>query len=233
LEANVIQTKRLPRQSVLRQKARFSANMNIRFLPLLGIAACGSGESAAPTIAAPALQPATAPAITPGQTGAVSGNVLPAANPSGASAATITAFTEQGGSAGTVGQGLSTTLGTFTLNTNGNYSFTVADNAAVKALGAGTTQDVVINFTAQNSAGTAASTIKITVTGVNDIPVAGIDSVNAPTDLNAATTGNVLSNDSDLDRGTTLSVIGIAPQAPQSDAAQNASRKVGRRRSQP
>jgi VCBS repeat-containing protein len=217
----MIRSRRSSRATVTRKNVRLTVNASSSFLPFLGLAACGSGESAAPKIVAPAIQPATAPTVTQGQTGAVSGNVLPTANQSGAAAATITAITVEGGSAGTVGQALSTTLGTFTLNSNGSYSFTVADNAAVKALAVGVTQDVVINYTAQNSAGSATSTIKFTVTGMNDMPVASNDSVTAPTDINVAATGNVLSNDSDVDRGTTLSVTGITVQASQAGAAQN------------
>jgi large repetitive protein len=205
-----------------RKNSRFSANSGSSILPLLGLAACGS-DNASPSVTAPAITQVQAPTITQGQSATTSGNVLPTANQSGAAAATITAVSAQGGVSGIVGQALTTPLGTFTLNSNGSYSFVVADTNTVKALAANQTQDVIINFTAQNSAGSTTSTLKFTVTGINDAPVASNDSVTAPVIITAPVIGNVLGNDTDIDRGTTLTITNITVKAAQSGASQSAS----------
>ncbi len=189
-------------------------------LPLFVLAACGGGSGGGgtiqtPQVVPPTLTPTTPPTVTAGQTGGSTGNVLPAANQTGTSAATISAFSESGGAAGTLGQAYTTSLGTLTLNSNGAFTFTVANNAAVKALPQGATQDVVINYTAGNSAGSANSTLRFTITGINDAPVAVNDAVTAPVIVTAPITGNVLTNDSDVDRGTTLTVTGIVALSPQ------------------
>jgi VCBS repeat-containing protein len=193
-------------------------------LSLMALAACSGGASTpspapAPTVVAPTITPAAPPALVAGAA-STTGNVLPAANQSGASAATVSAVSLVGGASGTVGQPLATPLGDITLNNNGGYSFTVANNDTVKSLPNGASQDITINFTAGNSAGSASSSIKFTVTGINDVPVASNDSITAPAVITAAITGNVLGNDSDIDRGTTLVVTAITAQAAQISASQ-------------
>jgi VCBS repeat-containing protein len=192
--------------------------------PLMALAACGGGAASAPppapapTVVAPTIAPVTPPAVAPGTTTAT-GNVLPTANQSGAAAATINAVSLPGGASGTVGSALATPLGDFTLRSDGSYSFVVANNDAVKSLPNGVTQDITINFTAGNSGGNTSSSIKLTITGINDAPVATNDSITAPVVVTAPITGNVLSNDSDIDRGTTLSVTGITAQVAQVSAS--------------
>jgi VCBS repeat-containing protein len=196
-------------------------------LPLLALAACGGSAGSAPspaptpapTVVAPTIAPVTPPAVVAGAA-STTGNVLPAANQSGTSAATVSAVSIAGGATGTVGQALATPLGDFTLRNDGSYSFVVANNDAVKALPNGATQDITLNFTAGNSGGSTSSSIKFTVTGINDAPVATSDSITAPAVVTAPITGNVLGNDSDIDRGTTLSVTAIAAQAAQVGASQ-------------
>jgi VCBS repeat-containing protein len=192
--------------------------------PLMALAACGGGAASAPppapvpTVVAPTIATVTPPAVAPGTTTAT-GNVLPTANQSGAAAATINAVSLPGGASGTVGSALATPLGDFTLNSNGSYSFTVANNDAVKALPGGVSQDIIINFTAGNSGGNTSSSIKLTITGINDAPVATNDSITAPVVITGPITGNVLGNDSDIDRGTTLSVTAITAQVAQVSAS--------------
>ncbi|MBY8824498.1 Ig-like domain-containing protein [Sphingomonas colocasiae] len=87
-----------------------------------------------------------------------------------------------------------------TLNANGSYSF---DPASYDSLGAGATQAVVANYTVSDGkGGTSTSTLTITVTGVNDAPVAVDDSFSV--DEDAALSGNVALNDTDVDAGDTL-----------------------------
>lgn len=99
-----------------------------------------------------------------------------------------------------------------TLNANGTYSFDPS-NAAYQPLAAGATQVVVANYTVSDGAGgTANSTLTITLTGVNDAPVAVADVATATED-GAVVTGSVATNDSDVDNGAVLTyaLVGTAP----------------------
>jgi VCBS repeat-containing protein len=70
---------------------------------------------------------------------------------------------------------LSAPVAGLTLAASGGYSFDAA-NAAYQDLAAGQTRAVVANYTVSDGkGGTAASTLTITVTGVNDVPVAAAD----------------------------------------------------------
>ncbi|MFO6430503.1 Ig-like domain-containing protein [Erythrobacter sp. W302b] len=99
-----------------------------------------------------------------------------------------------------------------TLNADGSYSFDPS-NAAYQSLGAGATQSVVVNYTVSDGiAPPVASTLTITVTGVNDAPVAVADVATATED-GAVVTGSVATNDSDVDVGDvrTYAIVGTAP----------------------
>ncbi|MCC6074099.1 Ig-like domain-containing protein, partial [Pseudomonas sp. GCM10022188] len=134
-------------------------------------------------------------------TPAGSNSIVSARASSSASTTTVTA----GGSNVTItGQ-----YGTLTLNSSGTYTYTVDNsNATVQALhGSSNTLTETFVYTVQNTAGFKDSaTLTITVQGANDAPVAGNDSasateaggvVNAISGYNPS--GNVLSNDSDVD----------------------------------
>ena len=89
--------------------------------------------------------------------------------------------------------------GSVALNANGSFIFTPASNFN------GTT-----SFTYRANDGAATSnvaTVTITVTSVNDVPMANNDTLTVFEDANA-TVVNVLANDSDVD-GDTLSVTGV------------------------
>ena len=95
------------------------------------------------------------------------------------------------------------TYGTLTLNADGSYSYVVTD----QSLSAADT-GLVDTFTIDVTDGTATeqSTLTLNVNGQNDAPVASDDTATATaTDNGAAVTGNVLTNDSDVD-GDTLTV---------------------------
>lgn len=101
------------------------------------------------------------------------------------------------------------TLGTLTIGVDGSYSFTVAENAAVRSFGAGQTATNIFVYTpSAGSVAGAAQTFTVTVTGSNDAPVAVADT--AAVTGAAIVTGSVLANDSDTDAGTTLSVSAVA-----------------------
>ncbi len=98
--------------------------------------------------------------------------------------------------------GASPANGTVTLNADGSFTYTPAANF-----------NGTDSFTYTASDGTAVSnvaTVTITVTGVNDAPVAVNDT--ASTTEETAVSGNVLGNDTDVDPGTTLTAtLGASP----------------------
>ena len=75
----------------------------------------------------------------------------------------------------------------FTLNANGTYTLDTT-NAAYQDLNAGQTRDVVVNYqVADGQGGTAASTLTITVTGVNDGPIVSTVNLDIDDDANLNT----------------------------------------------
>lgn len=63
------------------------------------------------------------------------------------------------------------------------------------------------SYTVSDTAGaTSIAQVTMTITGANDAPVTAADMAVAQEDLNVSATGNVLSNDSDVDQGAVLSV---------------------------
>ena len=85
-----------------------------------------------------------------------------------------TGITEGSGTAGTVGQALTGTYGTLTLNSNGSYSYT-ADQSAADDLDSGDTAYDYFNYTVSDGTDTDIAVLRITVTGINDAPVAQND----------------------------------------------------------
>jgi VCBS repeat-containing protein len=123
------------------------------------------------------------------------------------------------GNAGVLGTELRGTYGWLTLNADGSYSYRLDNSmAAVQALRAGNTLLDAFSYEVIDAAGAGdRATLNIAIQGRNDTPVAQNDSNTAVEagGLNNATpgtnpSGNVLSNDSDVDgNGEVLSVIGI------------------------
>ncbi len=114
---------------------------------------------------------------------------------------------------GSVGSGVTGTYGTLTLNANGSYSY-IADQAAADALDAGDQVTDVFTYTLRDDGTPRLSdqaTITITVTGVDDDPVGVNDAgaVNEDATLSVNAGSGVLSNDTDADASSSLSVSGI------------------------
>ena len=119
---------------------------------------------------------------------------------------------EGGGTAGTVGQALTGTYGTLTLNSDGSYSY-VADQAAADDLDAEDTATDSFNYTVTSGSQTDTATIIITVTGINDPVVATNDtgSVNEDATLTVSDgSGDIIANnDTDADDSASLVVSAI------------------------
>ena len=101
------------------------------------------------------------------------------------------------------GNGSGTGNGLFTVNPDGSYSFN--PNGEFDYLAAGETETSTIDYTiSDGNGGTSTASITVTITGTNDAPVAVNDAQTFDEDTVA--TGNVLSNDSDVDDGAVLTV---------------------------
>ena len=87
------------------------------------------------------------------------------------------------------------TYGTLVLAADGSYTYT--PNAAAQALDDGETVSDAFSYTATDGTASDSATLTVDVTGLNDAPVANDDA--ASTSEDAAVSGNVLGNDTDVD----------------------------------
>jgi len=140
----------------------------------------------------------------------VTANVL--ANDSDVDAGDELTVAAVNGSAGKVGEAIAGTYGTLQLNADGSYSYALDnEKAAVQALAEGQKATDAFSYTVSDGhGGSATSTLTITVTGTNDQPLAGAD-VNAVTEDTEPNpvSGNVLSNDTDVDATDELTVSAV------------------------
>ncbi len=124
-----------------------------------------------------------------------------------------------GSASGSVGSSVSGTYGSIQIASNGSYTYTVDNsNAAVQALrtSANTLQDV-FTYTMTDAGGLTSTTeITVTIQGDNDAPVGVNDTATAVEAGGTANgtagtnpTGNVLTNDTDVDLGDTKTVTGV------------------------
>ena len=114
------------------------------------------------------------------------------------------------GTTGAVGTGLVGDYGTLTLDADGIYSY-AANASATEALAAGTVVEDVFTYTVSDGLVESSAEIRISVTGVNDAPVAVADQVNAIQGQSAVDI-NVLINDQDVD-GDALSLTLVGASA--------------------
>ena len=128
---------------------------------------------------------------------------------------------EVNGLAANVGTAVTGTYGSLTLNADGSYTYTL-DNAdpQTQALAQGASATDVFTYTVTDANGaTSSTTLTITITGTNDAPVAvadtngadavteaGVNPGNTPFAGDPSATGNVLTNDTDVDTGDTKTV---------------------------
>ncbi|GAB5606513.1 hypothetical protein TK5_25940 [Sideroxyarcus sp. TK5] len=98
-------------------------------------------------------------------------------------------------------------FGTLTLNADGSYSYSL-DNASlgVQSLAQGQVVTDTFDYAATDGITSTPSTLTVSITGTNDAPVVAADENAVQEDLSITATGNVLTNDSDIDQGTVLQV---------------------------
>ncbi|RYY25477.1 MAG: tandem-95 repeat protein [Sphingomonadales bacterium] len=94
-----------------------------------------------------------------------------------------------------------------------NNKLVFAPGADFDHLALGVTEIVTLTYTMTDEHGaTSASTVTVTITGTNDAPVAGFDT--ATTSENVSVAINVMANDTDVDDGAVLTVVGAAMTNP-------------------
>jgi len=87
------------------------------------------------------------------------------------------------------------TYGTLSLAADGSYTY--VPGAAAQGLDTGETAQDVFTYTASDGTASDTANLTVTITGLNDAPVAN-DDTNV-TDENSPVSGNVLANDTDID----------------------------------
>lgn len=125
------------------------------------------------------------------------GNVL--ANDSDVDQGTVLSVSNAGVFVGQYGQ--------LALNADGSYTYDL-DNASlgVQSLAEGQVVTETFAYEATDGIATTPSTLTVTITGTNDAPVTTVDTAAVQEDVTVTASGNVLSNDADVDQGTVLSV---------------------------
>ncbi|WP_426210238.1 VCBS domain-containing protein [Massilia sp. TWP1-3-3] len=104
--------------------------------------------------------------------------------------------------------------GALNLQKDGSYRYTLNNGAAaVQALGSAQGLDDVFAYSATDGFDTRASTLSVRISGTNDAPDAVEDVALAAEDQLAPVTGNVLTNDTDADAGTVLTVSTVGALA--------------------
>jgi len=98
--------------------------------------------------------------------------------------------------------------GSLTVLADGSYTYGL-DNAslAVQSLAAGQIVTEIFDYQTTDGLISTPSTLTVTITGSNDAPLTTVDTAAVQEDLFISTTGNVLSNDTDVDQGTILNVV--------------------------
>ena len=118
-------------------------------------------------------------------------------------------YSDSGGEPGSIAG----TYGTITIGADGSYKYVVADNSTLNALDAGDIVTDTFNYTVSDGQGeTDIATITITITGINDAPVADNEtgSVNISQTLTVTDgSSDLLDGDTDSDGSASLRISSI------------------------
>jgi VCBS repeat-containing protein len=115
------------------------------------------------------------------------------------------------GQSSSVGTAISLASGArITLNADGSYVYDTNGAFAALVIGQRTT-DTISYTTGDGAGGSAVTTLTLTIVGVNDTPVAATDTATVAENavLMATSASGLLSNDSDPDQGTSLTVSAV------------------------
>ena len=111
-------------------------------------------------------------------------------------------------------------FGTLDWSADGSFSYTLDNgNPAVQALAAGQTVTDLFDYLASDgNGGTAPARLTVTITGVNDAPLTANDTSTIAEDTTTPASGNLLTNDTDVDNGEALLLVvtevdGVTDQA--------------------
>ena len=174
-----------------------------------------SGVNDAPVAVADTATASEAGGVANGTPGVnPTGNVLTNdTDPDAGDTKTVSAVS--GAAAGVVGGTTAGVYGSLVLNTDGTYTYVVDNNAAaVQALRtASNTLTDTFTYAVRDAAGaTSSTTLTVTITGTNDVPVATVDTAAATEDATLTTTAatGVLANDTDVDAGDTKTVSAVS-----------------------
>jgi VCBS repeat-containing protein len=139
-------------------------------------------------------------------TNTATGNVLTNdTNPAGA-----TSVTEVNDSAANVGSVVQGQFGTFQINSDGTYTYTLDNNnATVDALADGETVTDTIEYTATDGTTTSSGTLTVTINGSTDPVFATVNDTNSviEDDATNTATGNVLTNDTNPAGATSVTEV--------------------------
>ncbi|MEH1787453.1 MAG: Ig-like domain-containing protein [Nostoc sp.] len=119
--------------------------------------------------------------------------------------------TQVNGNSITVNTPITLTSGALlTLKLNGTFDYN--PNSKFESLAMGATASDSYSYTvADGKGGTSTATVKLTITGVNDTPVANTDSLTATQFIpKIIAVGTLLANDSDVDTGDVLKIISVS-----------------------
>jgi VCBS repeat-containing protein len=97
--------------------------------------------------------------------------------------------------------------GTLVLAQDGSYTYTLKNaDSSVQSLGQGQTVVDSFAYAATDGSTSVDSVLAVTIAGTNDAPLVTADTAHVTEDVAMTASGNVLSNDRDIDAGTILKV---------------------------
>jgi VCBS repeat-containing protein len=167
----------------------------------------------------PVVTPITAGDVTEDTTLISSGNDIITGHTTDVDTSDTHTVTAVNGAAGNVGSAVTGTYGSLTVNADGTYTYTLNNGtngtaSTVQDLAQGETVKDVFHVTvSDNHGGTATQDLTITVHGTNDAPATVDDTNHISEGATTPATGNIITNDHDIDHGAVVTVAQVAGSA--------------------